>query len=261
MVHPGTSVARSDVARWLDETLQPDLFQDYAPNGLQVEGRPDIRHVLTGVTASRALIDEAIRRGADTLLVHHGWFWKNEDSRICGARRARIARVLEHGLNLFAYHLPLDAHPVLGNNARLAHMLDFTPLRDADGRPRTCGPANLMWLGECAPRSLAELADHISARLGRTALALGDPQRRITRLAWCTGGAQSMMDVAIAQGVDAFITGEASEQNFHQAQESGTAFIAAGHHATERYGALALGQALKQEFDIQVDFVDLFNPV
>ncbi len=261
MADTRNAVARDTVHRWLEHTLEPARFRDYAPNGLQVEGRDTLRHVVTGVTASLALIEEALRRGADTLLVHHGWFWKNEDARVCGARRARLASVLRHELNLFAYHLPLDAHPTLGNNAQLARVLGFTPSRNAEGAPLTCGPSDLMWLGECAPQSLDALAQHIGTRLGRPALALGDGNKRIARLAWCTGGAQSMMDAAIAQGVDAFITGEASEQNFHQAQESGTAFIAAGHHATERYGAQALGQALAQEFGIQVDFVDLFNPV
>lgn len=255
------ALSRNELEHWLNTTLQVSRFKDYAPNGLQVEGNPEIRHIVTGVTASQALIEAAIERGADTLIVHHGWFWKNENPCIRGPKRERMMRVLEHGLNLFGYHLPLDAHPELGNNAQLGHILGFTPDLDDDGEPVTCGPDGLVWLGHCQPGTLKELDAKIFKSLRKQPLTVGDMQQKIKRVAWCTGGAQGMMQAAIDHGVDAYITGEASEQNFHMANETGTAFIAAGHHATERYGVRALGQAIHSRFNIQVDFIDLDNPI
>ncbi|WP_397475620.1 Nif3-like dinuclear metal center hexameric protein [Pusillimonas sp.] len=251
-----------DLATWLDDTLQPQHFRDYCPNGLQVEGKPAIGHIITGVTASRALLEEAIRRKADAVFVHHGWFWKNEDARIIGAKRERIALALQHELNVFAYHLPLDAHPQLGNNAQLARVLGFTPDQDAEGNPRTCGPENLIWLGRCQPGlTLEQLGRHVAGALGREPLVLGRPDQTIERVAWCTGGAQGWMQEAIDAGAQAYVTGEASEPNFHLANETGVGFIGAGHHATERYGAQAVGQAIEEHFGIKVEFIDLDNPV
>lgn len=255
------AISRDELEHWLDTTLQATRFRDYAPNGLQVEGTRHIRHIVTGVTASQALIQAAIERGADTLLVHHGWFWKNENPCVRGPKRQRMALMLANNLNLFGYHLPLDAHPELGNNAQLARILGFTPDRDDDGQPLTCGPDGLVWLGRCAPQSLQELESHVFKQLRREPLTVGNAQQTVDRVAWCTGGAQGMMQAAIDQNVDAYITGEASEQNFHQAHETGTAFIAAGHHATERYGVKALGEAIQARFGIQVDFIDLDNPI
>lgn len=250
-----------ELQHWLDTTLQASQFKDYAPNGLQVEGQESIRHIVTGVTASEALIREAIKRGADTILVHHGWFWKNEDPCIRGPKRQRMALMLEHHLNLFGYHLPLDAHPVLGNNAQLAQLLGFTPDTDADGNPLTFGHMGLVWAGRCQPQTLEALGVKICEQLRRKPLLVGNGQQTIERVAWCTGGAQGMMQAAIDHGVDAYITGEASEQNFHMAHETGTAFVAAGHHATERYGVKALGEAIAEHFGVQVDFIDLDNPI
>jgi len=261
----GTAIATSALAQWLDDTLQPQRFHDYCPNGLQVAGRPRIRRLVTGVTASSALLHAAIARGADALLVHHGWFWKNEDARVVRAKRERMALALQHDLNLFAYHLPLDAHPTLGNNAQLARVLGLTPERDASGAPVTCGPENLVWLGACTPHTtLASLGQQIAHALGRTPLVIAAPaqqQQPITRIAWCTGGAQGMMQAAVDAGAQVFLTGEASEQNFHLAQETGVGFIAAGHHATERYGVQALGEAIARQFGLAVEFLDLDNPI
>uniref|UniRef100_UPI003341EAE8 Nif3-like dinuclear metal center hexameric protein n=1 Tax=Castellaniella defragrans TaxID=75697 RepID=UPI003341EAE8 len=251
-----------ELAAWLDDTLRADRFRDYCPNGLQVEGRESVSHIIAGVTASQALIEAAIREKADAILVHHGWFWKNEDPRIRGPRRARLARVLEHGLNLFAYHLPLDAHPTLGNNAQLAQVLDWEPDIDATGAPRRCGPDELVWLGR--PRAaapLAELARDVGRRLGREPQVIGEADQPIKRIAWCTGAAQGMMDAAIDAGVDAYLTGEISEQTVHLARETGVAFIGAGHHATERYGVQALGAAVAARFGIRCEFIDIDNPV
>ncbi|MFU1912631.1 Nif3-like dinuclear metal center hexameric protein [Bordetella avium] len=247
---------------WLDATLQAARFRDYAPNGLQVEGNQEVGHLITGVTASEALLRTAVERGADAVLVHHGWFWRNEDPRILGPRRRRLALLLAHDINLIGYHLPLDAHPTLGNNAQLARVLGLTPLRDAEGAPQTAGKDGLIWLGE-APSlaTLGELAEHIGQRLGRQPLWIGDAQAPVGRIAWCTGGAQNMMAEAIDAGATVYITGEASEPNAHLARETGVGFISAGHHATERYGVQALGEAVAAQFGIQVEFVDIDNPI
>ncbi|ARP93052.1 Nif3-like dinuclear metal center hexameric protein [Bordetella genomosp. 13] len=255
------SIGTRELADWLDGTLQATRFKDYCPNGLQVEGRERTGHIITGVTASEALLRAAIERNADAVLVHHGWFWKNEDPRVRGPRRTRLALTLAHGLNLFAYHLPLDAHPQLGNNAQLARVLGLEPER-VDGAPRTCGPDGLVWLG-AAPgvATLGDLARRIAERLGREPLVVGDAQHPLRRVAWCTGAAQGMLGDAIDAGVDAYITGEASEPTVHLARETGTGFIGAGHHATERYGIQALGEAVARQFGIRVDFIDIDNPV
>lgn len=255
-------VSTQKLAAWFEQTLQAQRFRDYCPNGLQVEGKACISHIITGVTASQALVEAAIARGADAILVHHGWFWKNEDPCIRGIKRRRLGLALQNNLNIFAYHLPLDAHPVLGNNAQLARVLGLQPDYDAEGMPVTCGPDGLIWLGRCATTpTLGALAAHIGKALQRTPLIVGDPQQKLSRIAWCTGAAQGMMDAAIAAGADAYLTGEASEPTFHLAKETGTAFIGAGHHATERYGVQALGQAVASEFGIKVEFVDIDNPV
>lgn len=255
-------IATTELARWLDDTMQPQRFRDYCPNGLQVAGKSSVRRIVTGVTASMALLQAAIERDADAILVHHGWFWKNEDARIIGTRRERIALTLKHELNLFAYHLPLDAHPTLGNNARLGAVLGLNPARDADGAPITCGPDGLVWLGDCPPgTTTATLGRHIGQTLARTPLVVGKADQPLQRVAWCTGGAQGMMQAAIDAGAQAYITGEASEPNYHLANETGTTFIAAGHHATERYGVQALGQAAADALGIEVEFIDLYNPI
>ena len=256
-----TQAPLHELAAWFDDTLQAGRFRDYCPNGLQVEGRGAVDRIIAGVTASQALIEAAIREKADAILVHHGWFWKNEDPRVRGPKRTRLALMLEHGLSLFAYHLPLDAHPLLGNNAQLGRVLGWTPDTDTAGAPRRCGPDELVWLGR--PRAampLAELARDVGRRLAREPLVVGDAQRPITRVAWCTGAAQGMMDAAVEAGVDAYLTGEVSEQTVHLARETGVAFIGAGHHATERYGVQALGAAAAAQFGIRCDFVDIDNP-
>ncbi|MDN0076645.1 Nif3-like dinuclear metal center hexameric protein [Crenobacter sp. SG2303] len=245
----------TELIRLLDGTLEPWRFKDYAPNGLQVEGRAEVRKVLTGTTASQALIDAAIAEGADAILVHHGYFWKNEDARITGIKRVRLKALLEHDISLIAYHLPLDAHPTLGNNATLAEQLGLV----AEGQT---GDQGLLWYGRCtAPITAQSLVERVDTALTRPPLLLGDPARRIERVFWCTGGAQGFFEQAIAQGADVFITGEVSEQNYHIAEESGVAFIAAGHHATERYGVKALGDWLATETGLAVVHVDLANPV
>ncbi|MBW7901559.1 MAG: Nif3-like dinuclear metal center hexameric protein [Rhodocyclaceae bacterium] len=246
---------RDELARYLDETLETTRFRDYCPNGLQVEGRPEVRRVVAGVTASRALIEAAVARQADALLVHHGWFWKGEDGRITGLRRQRIGALLAQDINLFAYHLPLDAHPELGNNAQLAARLGWTP----EGR---FGEQDIGWFGRvAAPTRAGELATRIAAGLGREPLLIGDAGRPVTRIGWCSGGAQGWFEQAIALGVDAYVSGEISEQTVHLARESGVAYLAAGHHATERGGVAALAAHLSERFELECEFVDIDNPV
>ena len=249
---------RDELTRYLDQLLEPERFRDYCPNGLQVEGCGEVRRIVAGVTASQALVDAAVARGADTLLVHHGWFWRGEDGRVTGFRKARLQALLRHDVNLIAYHLPLDAHGELGNNAQLARRLGWS----VEGR---FGEQELGCHGRvAAPTTLADLAQTIAAQLQRTPLvidAAAGGGRRVNRVAWCSGGGQSYFEAAIALGVDAYLSGEISEQNVHLARESGVAYIAAGHHASERYGVQALAAHLAQRFGVDCEFVDIDNPV
>ena len=252
---PGDAVLREDLRVYLDTLLDAARFRDYCPNGLQVEGRDRVRKIVCGVTASRALIEAAIERGADALLVHHGWFWKSEDGRVTGFRKQRMARLLAHDINLFAYHLPLDAHATLGNNAQLAQQFDWT----INGR---FGEQEIGFVGASpAPMTAGDLVRQMETLLARAPLLIGDPSRKVARIAWCSGGAQDYFEGALATGADVFVSGEISEQTVHLARETGMAFIAAGHHATERYGVIALAAHLAGKFGIACEFVDIDNPV
>lgn len=247
---------RGELAALLDGILMPERFRDYCPNGLQVEGRAEIERIVCGVTANRALIDAAIALNADAILVHHGWFWKNEDGRLTGFRKQRMQALLTHDINLFAYHLPLDAHPELGNNAQLARRLGWEPT----GR---FAEQEIGFIGAVAPApsSAHELAQRIEIALGRTPLLVGDPQREVRTVAWCSGGAQGYFEQAIVAGADLYVSGEISEQTVHLARESGIPYLAAGHHATERYGVMALAAHLAERCGILCDFVEIENPV
>ncbi len=246
---------RDELLRYLDATLETARFRDYCPNGLQVEGRAEVRRIVAGVTASQALLEAAIARSADAILVHHGWFWKGEDGRITGLRRRRIGTLLTHDINLFAYHLPLDAHPGLGNNAQLAQRLGWI----AEGR---FGEQDIAWHGSvAAPTTAGALAASLAAALGRPPQLIGDLNRPVCRIGWCSGGAQGYFEQAIALGLDAYVSGEISEQTVHLARESGVAYLAAGHHATERYGVQAVAEHLAGRFGMQCEFVDIDNPV
>ena len=255
-------ISTDALLQWLNKTLEPDRFSDYCPNGLQVQGRSHIEHIVTGVTASLALIDKACELGADAILVHHGWFWRNEDPTIRGQRYHRIKRLIEAQINLIAYHLPLDAHPTLGNNAQLARQLELEPSLDDTGKPLTCGPGGLVWLGKPGPgqESVQGLLEKIESSLARKPTWIGQTNGATGKVAWCTGGAQGMYEAAIAAGANTYITGEISEPSAHIARESQTTFISAGHHATERYGVLALGQAVEQALGVKVTFIDIDNP-
>src|SRR5690625_3117447 len=256
-----SSIHRKALARWLDDLLEPWRYKDYCPNGLQLRGRADIKTIITGVTASQAMSDAAIEKDADAILVHHGWFWKNEDPCIVGMKQRRIAAALAHGLNVLAYHLPLDGHPVFGNNTQLGLQLGFELDRDAEGELVRTGPHNLIQLGRLkTPQTLQEVAAHVSKTLQRTPQYVGNRQQTIHTVAWWTGGAPGFMPDAIAAAVDSYITGQASEHSYHEALEKKTAFMEAGHHATERYGAKALGEYLAQHFPVDVQFIDIDNP-
>lgn len=240
-----------------DRYLNAARISDYCPNGLQVEGRPQVRRIVSGVTASQALIEAAVEADADVLLVHHGYFWKGENPCITGMKRRRLQTLLANDISLLAYHLPLDVHPDVGNNVQLAAQLGITvegPLEPEN--PRTVG-----LLGSLAEAmSPRDFARHVHQVLGREPL-LVEGDEMIRRVGWCTGGGQGYIDQAIAAGVDLYLTGEASEQTFHSARENGISFIAAGHHATERYGVQALGDYLARRFAIEHLFIDCPNPI
>jgi dinuclear metal center YbgI/SA1388 family protein len=253
------SIKRNELMQYLNDLLQPSQCKDYCPNGLQVEGSETINKIVTGVTASQALIDAAVAEGADAILVHHGYFWRGENECITGIKKKRIQALLAHDINLIAYHLPLDNHSELGNNAQLAQVLGLKIESGLDpndpsvpgmiGRLPKPMPARAFsaWLGEC---------------LKREPLHLGpDPEAMIETIGWCTGGAQGYLQYAIDAGLDAYLTGEVSEPSHHLALETGTHFFAAGHHATERYGAKALGNHLQDKYDLEVIFKDIENPV
>jgi dinuclear metal center YbgI/SA1388 family protein len=246
---------REELVDYLNRLLEPTKFKDYCPNGLQVEGRGEVRRIVAGVTASQALLDAAVARGADAVLVHHGYFWKGDDGRVTGIRRQRLGTLINHDINLLAYHLPLDAHPEFGNNAQLALGLGWLP----EGR---FGEQDIAWLGTLAePADLATVSGNVARLLGRVPLVIGEAGRPVRRIAWCSGGAQGYFEQAIALGVDAYVSGEISEQTVHLARESGIAYIAAGHHATERGGVQALAAHLSEKFGLDCEFIDIENPV
>ncbi|BEV17428.1 Nif3-like dinuclear metal center hexameric protein [Herbaspirillum sp. DW155] len=250
-------ISRNEFAVYLGQTLNAAQYRDYCPNGLQVEGRTTIGRVVSGVTASLALIEAAAAWQADAILVHHGYFWRGEDMRVIGQKQRRLKLLLAHDINLFGYHLPLDSHPELGNNAQLAKRLGF----EATGR---FGENDIGWIGRChapAVKTAADLAMLIEERLGRTPLLIGDPHQPIGQVAWCTGAAQGMLGDAIEAGATAYISGEISEPTVHLARETGTVYLAAGHHATERYGIQALGEHVAAHFGIEHRFIDIDNPV
>jgi dinuclear metal center YbgI/SA1388 family protein len=246
---------RTEIESYLNTLLDVGRFRDYGPNGLQVEGKSEVRKIVSGVTASRALIEAAVSHGADAVLVHHGLFWKGHDGRVTGWLKGRLELLLAHQINLFAYHLPLDAHGEFGNNIQLGNRLKFV----ADGR---FGEQDLGFIGTPAqPLTIAALVALLTFRMGRTPVVVeGEPGRMIRRVAWCTGGAQSYFEAAIAAGADAFITGEISEPQAHLARETGVAFLACGHHASERFGAQALAAHAAEKFGLEHEFIEIDNP-
>lgn len=251
-------VERNTLVEYCNKLLAIDSFQDYCPNGLQVEGNVQVLRIVTGVTASQDMVDAAVQAGADMLLVHHGYFWKGEPAAVTGIKQRRLKALLGNDINLLAYHLPLDVHAELGNNVQLANLLGWRITGPLEiGNPRSVGLE-----GELPePQSGKQLAQSLATALQREPLFIAGHQRPVKRIAWCTGAAQGYIEKAIALGVDAFVTGEVSEPTVHAARENGINFYAAGHHATERYGVLALGEHLAQVFGVEHQFIDMDNPV
>ncbi len=250
-------VQLKDLLNYSNNMLEIERFHDYCPNGLQVEGKTEVKKIISGVTASQALIDAAIKEKADVLLVHHGYFWKGEDARITGLKYQRICHLIKSEINLIAYHLPLDAHPLYGNNAKLAEILE---LNIAGSFPST-DEAVGMYGTLKTPMSAAEFSQKISTVLGREPMHIGENSEQIHTLAWCSGAAQNYIEAAAELGVDAYLSGEISEQTVHLAREYGLHYYAAGHHATERYGVQALAEHLAEHFDLDHQFIDIANPV
>ena len=251
-------IGLTELVDYCDQLLDAASFQDYCPNGLQVEGRGEVNKIVSGVTASQALIDAALQQRADLLLVHHGFFWKGEDPCLTGMKRRRIRALLADEISLLAYHLPLDAHPGLGNNAQLAQRLGLVEQgRFGDGR----GPDLACYGSLPEALSSAGLSERIHQALGRRPQCISGTARPLQRIGWCTGAAQNYLEAAARRGLDAFISGEISEPSVHIAREYGIDYFAAGHHATERYGVQALGERLSKEFAIEHIFIDIDNPV
>jgi len=250
---------RHELEQVLNSLLKPEMIKDFCPNGLQIEGAKQVNKIITGVTATQELIEQAILKKADAILVHHGFFWKNESYVIKGMKYQRIKALIENNINLFAYHLPLDIHAELGNNAQLAKLLGI----DVKGPLELGNPLSVAIHGEFTQAITGEeLSTRISEKLSRPCLHIApDSNKKIKRIAWCTGGGQGYIELAAEQGFDAFISGEASEQTTHVAKEMDIHFFAAGHHATERYGVKALGEYLNKTHGLDVEFIDIDNPI
>jgi len=246
------------LVQYLNHLLNIEQFQDYCPNGLQVEGKPQIKKIISGVTACQALLEVAVKENADAILVHHGYFWKNEDDCVVGIKHHRLKTLLTHDISLLCYHLPLDAHREFGNNEQLAKELEF----DIEHVFDVGGGMEIGFMGHL-PRAMSgsELATHIQQKLERPPLHISGGDQSFSKIAWCTGGAQDFIDLAIKQGAQAYLTGEVSERTVHVARENGIHFYGAGHHATERYGVKALGDHIAKHFEIEHLFIDIDNPV
>ena len=241
-----------ELSHFCDDFLDIGAFDDYCPNGLQVEGRGELRKLVTGVTACQALIESALEEGADAILVHHGFFWKGEPQVLTGVKGRRIKALMRADVSLLAYHLPLDAHPGVGNNAEIGRRMGWL----------TTGQDGLLWLGETeAPQEAEAFMEAIGERLDASPMLIPGGDHPVRRVAWCSGAAQSMIGQAAAAGADAFVSGEISEQTVHLARELGIHYIAAGHHATERFGVQALGRLLADRFAIEHEYIEIENPV
>lgn len=252
-------VQLTELVSYVDDLLEVDRFSDYCPNGLQVEGSATVGKLVSGVTASLALIEAAIDARADAIVVHHGYFWRGEDARVTGMKKQRLRRLLDSDTSLLAYHLPLDAHPLYGNNARLGEQLGLVVEGTFGGGSE---PAIGLHGRLARPVAAKEFARQVGEALGREPLLVAGAgeDALVDTVAWCSGGAQGYIEQAVALGVDAYLTGEVSEQTVHVARECGIQFVAAGHHATERYGALALGRHLAENFSLEHEFIDIDNP-
>ncbi|AWL28379.1 Nif3-like dinuclear metal center hexameric protein [Acinetobacter defluvii] len=248
----------SEIIQWCDGTLKAAEFKDYAPNGLQIEGKTEVNKILCAVTASQTAIDAAIEQKADLLLVHHGYFWKGEPYPITGMRAKRIKALIQHDISLVGYHLPLDAHPVLGNNAAIAEILALENIEALD--PSERNPiGNIGYLKQ--PMSPEAFRALLTEKLGFDTIHLPASTTQVQKIGFCTGGAQDYIEKAAQQACDAYISGEVSERTFYQAQELNVHYFACGHHATERYGVQRLAQAISEQFNIEYSYFELNNPI
>ena len=245
---------KQDLIESLNTLLHPEFFKDYAPNGLQVEGKDEIKRIVTAVSATQNVIDRAVQLQADALLVHHGWFWRGENPAIVATKYKRLKTLMSAEINLIAYHLPLDAHETLGNNAQMTALLNAQDIVLG-------GEGNFIWSGKIAPVSVQELAQCLEKALNRKPLVLGDASIKVERLAWCSGSAENFFEAAIAMGAQAYISGEATERTTHLARESEVPFLVCGHHATERLGIRALGDWIEEKHGLECIFVDDDNPI
>ncbi len=248
----------TELVKYCDRLLESDSFHDYCPNGLQVQGKQNITTIVSGVTASQALLDAAVTLHADLVLVHHGFFWRGEQPQVTGMKRNRLHTLLQHDISLLAYHIPLDAHPKLGNNVQLAKQLG---IRVTDTFPTEFTPS-IGFVGKLTePMPAEQFAEHIATVLQRKPLHIKTHQRPLQTIAWCSGGAQDYIETAANYGIDAYLSGEISERTTHSARELTIDYFSAGHHATERYGIKALGKHLASKFDLTCEFIDIDNPV
>ena len=248
----------ADIIQWCDSTLKSHEFKDYAPNGLQIEGKTEVNKIVCAVTASQTAIDAAIAQGADLLLVHHGYFWKGEAYPITGMRGKRIKSLIQQDISLVGYHLPLDSHPTLGNNAAIADLLELQNIEALD--PTERHPiGNIGYLKSAmSPEAFKAF---VSERLGFDAIHLPCDKSTIQKVGFCTGAAQDFISKAAEQGCDAFISGEVSERTYYEAKELDVHYYACGHHATERYGVQRLAKAISEQFNIEYSYFELNNPI
>lgn len=252
------AVSLKQLVNYCNSLLYPEKYRDYCPNGLQVEGRQRVQRIVSGVTACQALLDQAVEQRADLILVHHGYFWKGEADVVTGIKKRRLQTLLSHDISLLAYHLPLDGHPQLGNNVCLAELLNL----QISGGLEPDNPLSIGLVGRLPyPLTATEFSQQIATAMGREVLHIEGGPKMIETVGWCTGAAQGYIEKAAALGLDAFISGEISEPTVHNARELGIHYFAAGHHATERYGVQALGEKLAQQFDLEHQFIDIYNPV
>lgn len=248
----------NDIIKWCDQTLKTHEFKDYAPNGLQIEGKSEVKKILCAVTASQDAIEAAIAQNADLLLVHHGYFWKGEPYPITGMRGKRIKSLIQNNISLVTYHLPLDSHPILGNNAAIADILKLENIENLDVSERH-PIGNIGYLKNAMSPEIFK--NYISERLGFNAIHLPADKTAIQKVGFCTGGAQDYIGKAADQDCDAYISGEVSERTFYEAKELDVHYYACGHHATERYGVQRLGKAISEQFNIEYSYYELNNPI
>lgn len=237
----------------INEYLKINQYKDCVPNGLQVEGVSIVKKIITGVTASQDLIDQSIKLKTDAIIVHHGFFWKNEPVQILNMKKKRIKKLLCNNINLYSYHLPLDAHPIVGNNAQLGNLINIKKIS------YICPILPIGQLDKSIkPKKFRK---KLQKKFKKKPFYIENKEKKIKKIAWCTGSGQNLLEKAAQAGADAFVTGEVSEKIFHIAKEMNINFYSLGHHTTEIYGIQALGEWLKKKYGFLVNFINIFNPI